>query len=194
MIGEARTEVRRLLRALRPHVDTGRLIVGLEASCVLGLRDDARALGLDADATDIGKRVLLFEEFLAKEIKAKRLNLNLKPLERETLVHGHCHQKAVGAMKSMRRVMKLIPEHQFSMIESGCCGMAGTFGLEAGHAGMSTALAEQSLMPSLRANPGANVVANGFSCRQQIRNHGDERPFHLAVLLRDALMEGPSDE
>lgn len=187
MIEDARAEVRRLLEALRPHVEMGRTIVGLEASCVLGLRDDAQALGLGDEVAAIGKHVLLFEEFLAKEITAQRLNLNFKPLKGDTLVHGHCHQKAVGAMKSMRRVLKLIPDHQFSMIESGCCGMAGTFGLEAEHADMSKALAEKSLMPALRANLDAKVVANGFSCRQQMRIHGDTRPLHLAVLLRDAL-------
>jgi Fe-S oxidoreductase len=90
-------------------------------------------------------------------------------------------------MKSMRRVLSLIPEHAFSPIESGCCGMAGTFGLEAEHAPMATALAERDLMSALRARPEARVVANGFSCRHQIRARGDARPRHLALLLRDAL-------
>jgi len=189
MIDEARAEARRLLSALRLHAQAGRVIVGLEASCVLGLRDDAQALGLEEDLKDLGKGVLLFEEFLARETQAKRLKLALKPLQGETLVHGHCHQKAVGAMKSMRRVMKLIPDHSFSMIESGCCGMAGAFGLESEHREVSKALAEQSLMPALRAKPKAAVVANGFSCREQMRNHGDRRPQHLAILLRDALAD-----
>jgi Fe-S oxidoreductase len=73
------------------------------------------------------------------------------------------------------------------MIEAGCCGMAGTFGLEAKHADMAAAMAEQDLMPALRARPQARVVANGFSCRQQMRALGDARPRHLALLLRDAL-------
>lgn len=188
LIDDARNEAQRLLLALKEHADAGRMLVGLEASCVLGLRDDAQALGLGNLAADVGKQVLMFEEFLAKEAMAKRLTLPLTTLPGgQTLVHGHCHQKAVGAMKSVRRVLKLIPQHDFAMIESGCCGMAGTFGLEREHADMADALAEQGLMPTLRDNPQARVVANGFSCRQQIRNHGDARPQHLAQLLDEAL-------
>jgi Fe-S oxidoreductase len=92
----------------------------------------------------------------------------------------------------MRRVLKLIPGHRFSMIEAGCCGMAGTFGLEAEHADMATAMAEGALLPALRAQPDARVVANGFSCRSQMRAHGDHRARHLAVLLRDALPQEPA--
>ncbi len=92
-------------------------------------------------------------------------------------------------MKAMRRVLNLIPDHPFTLIESGCCGMAGTFGLEAEHASMATAMAEQDLMPALRARPATRVVANGFSCRQQMRALGDPRPRHLALLLRDALSD-----
>ena len=190
MIDQARVEVRRLAAALLPHVQAGRVVVGLEASCVLGLRDDAQALGLGESVATVGRQVLLFEEFLAKEIMAKRLQLPLVALGgAETLVQGHCHQKAVGAMKAMRRVLNLIPDHQFTLIESGCCGMAGTFGLEAEHASMATAMAEQDLMPALRARPAARVVANGFSCRQQMRALGDPRPRHLALLLHDALAD-----
>ncbi|EXJ16010.1 (Fe-S)-binding protein [Imhoffiella purpurea] len=188
MIEEARDEVRRLAEAVRPHLEAGRILVGLEASCVLGLRDDAQALGLGETVEQLGKQVLLFEEFLAREITAKHLDLPLAALpEGETLVHGHCHQKAVGAMKSMRRVMKAIPGQEFTPIDAGCCGMAGTFGLEAEHAGMASEMAEQGLLPTLRDRPDARVVANGFSCRQQMRAHGDDRPRHLAVLLRESL-------
>ena len=190
MITQAKAEAQRLIDALLPHVEAGRVIVGLEASCVLGLRDDALALGLGQAAETVAKQVLLFEEFLAKEASAKRLQLPLQALsDGETLVHGHCHQKAVGAMKAMRRVLKLIPAHEFSLIESGCCGMAGTFGLEAEHVALSSTLAEQSLLPALREKPHARVIANGFSCRHQMRVHGDARAQHLAVLLQQALVQ-----
>lgn len=190
MVDEARAEVRRLVDAFLPHVRAGRVVVGLEASCVVNLRDDAQALGLGDAVATVGDKILLFEEFLAREIMAKRLNLPLCSMkDTETLVHGHCHQKAVGAMKAMRRVLKLIPDHDFAMIEAGCCGMAGSFGLEAEHAEMASAMAERDLMPALRDKPKARVVANGFSCRQQIYAHGDSRPCHLAVLLREALVE-----
>ena len=126
-------------------------------------------------AKAVAEKVLLLEEFLAKEAMAKRLDLPLRSLgPTTTLVHGHCHQKAVGAMKSMRRVLKLIPDHDFELIEAGCCGMAGTFGLEAEHADMATQLVNLDLMPALENAPEARVVANGFSCRQQMRGHGDD--------------------
>jgi glycerol-3-phosphate dehydrogenase subunit C len=190
MIDEARAEVRRLTDALLPHLQAGRILVGLEASCVIGLREDAQALGLGEPVERVGKQMLLFEEFLAREITSKHLNLPLGSLAgTETLVHGHCHQKAVGAMKAMRRVLKLVPDHVFSVIDAGCCGMAGIFGLEAEHADMASSMAEQGLLPALREKPAARVIANGFSCRQQIRAHGDNRPRHLAVLLSDALIE-----
>ncbi|MGB5737156.1 MAG: heterodisulfide reductase-related iron-sulfur binding cluster, partial [Thiohalocapsa sp.] len=194
MVDAARAEIHRVVDALLLHVEAGRSIVGLEASCTLGLRDDARALGLGTSGNEalarIASSVLLFEEFLAKELMAKRLRLPLRASDGlSTLVHGHCHQKAVGATKAMRRVLKLIPGHDFSMIDAGCCGMAGTFGLEAEHAAMSTAMAERDLLPALRAAPDARVIANGFSCRAQMRAHGDHRARHLAVLLRDALAD-----
>jgi len=85
-------------------------------------------------------------------------------------------------------VLKLIPGHDFSMIEAGCCGMAGSFGLEAEHAEMASAMAERDLMPALRDKPKAQIIANGFSCRQQMRLHGDTRARHLAILLREALV------
>jgi len=190
MVEEARVEVTRLAAALLPQVRAGCVLVGLEASCVLGLRDDAQALGLGEAVAAVGKQILLFEEFLAKESMAKRLQLPLRALPgtAETLVHGHCHQKAVGAMKAMRRVLNLIPDHRFALIEAGCCGMAGTFGLETEHVDMAAAMAEQDLMPALRASPAGRVVANGFSCRQQLRALGDARPRHLALVLREALI------
>ncbi len=194
MLHEARYEAKRLLDALLPHVEAGRLVVGLEPSCLLGLRDDYLALGLGEAAEKIAGAALLFEEFLAKELMAKRLDLPLKPFDSEaeattTLVHGHCHQKAVGAMKSMRKVLKLIPGHRFSMIDAGCCGMAGTFGLEAEHSEMSEAMAQQALWPALDEAPEARLVANGFSCRQQIQSHDERSPQHVAQLLRDALID-----
>ncbi len=190
MVEEARLEVQRMVTAITPHIAAGKVVVGLEASCVLGLRDDALALGLGEPLRNLSKQVFLFEEFLAKESMAKRLALPLQPLPaEETLVHGHCHQKAVGAMKSVRKILKLIPDHNFSMIESGCCGMAGTFSLEAEHQAMGSAMAAQALLPNLKAKPNARVIANGFSCRQQMRAHGDDRAQHLAILMRDALLD-----
>ncbi len=189
----ARREARRLHDALRPALAAGIPVVGLEPSCILSLRDDHLKLGLGDAALALSKQVYLLEEFIAREHDRKRFNLEFKALNRgKTLVHGHCHQKAVGAMKSLRKVLRLIPEFEFEYIEASCCGMAGSFGLEAEHADISMQMAELDLLPALRAAPiDATVIACGFSCRHQIREGAARQPVHVALLLRDALSAAP---
>lgn len=186
----ARYEARRLQSALRPALAAGIPVVGLEPSCILSLRDDHLKLGLGAEAVALSKQVYLLEEFIAREHDRNRFNLEFKPSARgKTLVHGHCHQKAVGAMKSLRKVLRMIPEFDFEFIEASCCGMAGSFGLEAEHADISMQMAEIDLLPALRASPAeTTILANGFSCRHQIREGVDRKPIHVALLLRDALV------
>lgn len=188
-IDAARHEARRLHAALRPALESGAPVIGLEPSCILSLRDDHLKLGLGPAAETLSKQIYLFEEFIAREHDRKRLRLDLRALDpRKVLVHGHCHQKAVGAMKAMRKVLRLIPDLDFEFIESSCCGMAGHFGLEAEHAEVSRRMAELDLLPALRDAPTeASVIANGFSCREQIAELGDRRASHVAVLLRSAL-------
>lgn len=189
-VDAARHEAQRMHRALRPALEAGIPIVGLEPSCILSLRDDHLKLGLGEAAIALSKQVYLFEEFIAREHDRKRFTLEFKPLPQgKTLVHGHCHQKAVGAMKSLRKVLRLIPEFEFEFIEASCCGMAGSFGVEAEHADISMRMAELDLLPALRAEPDATILANGFSCRHQIREGVARQAQHVALLLRDALKE-----
>ncbi|MDD2686526.1 MAG: (Fe-S)-binding protein [Gallionella sp.] len=192
-VDAARHEAQRMHRALRPALEAGIPIVGLEPSCILSLRDDHLKLGLGEAAIALSKQVYLFEEFIAREHDRKRFTLEFKPLPQgKTLVHGHCHQKAVGAMKSLRKVLRLIPEFEFEFIEASCCGMAGSFGVEAEHADISMRMAELDLLPALRAEPDATILANGFSCRHQIREGAARQSHHVALLLRDALKEPTS--
>lgn len=184
----ARREAARMLAALRPALAAGTPVVGLEPSCILSLRDEHLKLGLGPEAQTLAKQVWLFEEFVAREADRKRFNLDFKPLARQALVHGHCHQKAVGAMKSLRKVLRLVPGLEFEFIESSCCGMAGNFGLEAEHAEISLRMAEADLLPAIRAAaPDTELLANGFSCRHQIEEGSGRRPRHVALLLREAL-------
>ncbi|TAN65006.1 MAG: (Fe-S)-binding protein [Methylobacter sp.] len=187
MIDQARSEAARLLQALQPHIDAGRWIIGLEPSCILSLRDEYLKLGLGEAATKLAERVLLLEEFIAREQTAKRWQLAFKTDGERVLVHGHCHQKAVGAMKAMRKVLKSIDGLDFELIESSCCGMAGHFGLEAEHYADSQAMAELALFPALRAEAQAAIVTNGFSCQQQITNGGFGKPQHIAAFLYAAV-------
>ena len=190
-VAQARQEALRLHAALQPACAAGIPIIGLEPSCILSLRDDHLKLGLGEGAERLAKQVYLLEEFIAREHDKKRFDVKFKALGRgRTLVHGHCHQKAVGAMKSLRKVLRLIPEFEFEFIEASCCGMAGSFGLEAEHADISMRMAQQDMLPALRAAPAdATVLANGFSCRHQILDGASRKAVHVALLLSDALAE-----
>ena len=189
LVDDARANAKRMLAALLPHVEAGRTVIGLEPACLLAVHDDYRFLGLGEGAEQVAAASLLFEEFIARESVAGRFKLAFAPVASPTplLIHGHCHQKAVGAMKSMRRVLKLIPGLQFDIIDSTCCGMAGSFGIEKEHVAMGRAMAEESLLPALRASPTAGIVANGFSCRHQINACEQREAKHLAVLLCEQL-------
>ena len=169
-VDKAKSEARRLLQALLPFVAKGVPVVGLEPSCLFTLRDEFLAMGLGEEAKAVGDNAFLFEEFLAREKKAGRLELALKPLPQKTaLLHGHCHQKAFGAMSAVQEALSLVPDLAVSTIESSCCGMAGSFGYEAEHYDTSIAMAELSLLPGrAQGRPDTLIVADGTSCRHQI--------------------------
>ena len=187
-VHEARTEARRMLDALQPWVERGVPIIGLEPSCLLSLRDEFKAMLPGAQAEKLASQALLFEEFLAREADAGRLNLNLKALPREALLHGHCHQKAFGAMGAVERTLRLVPELKVSAIESSCCGMAGAFGMEAEHYDVSMKMAEASLLPAVRrASAETLVIADGTSCRHQISDGAERAAIHVARVLEQAL-------
>jgi Fe-S oxidoreductase len=189
MLDEARAEARRTLAALAPYVARGVPIVGLEPSCVLGLRDEFKALVPGAESTALAKAALTFEEFLAAEHAAGRLAL---PLTRSryarALVHGHCHQKSFGVMPAVVATLKLVPGLAVETIASSCCGMAGAFGYQAEHVDVSLRMAEAALLPAVRA-AGADtvVVADGTSCRHQIHDGAARDAVHVARVLADAL-------
>jgi Fe-S oxidoreductase len=132
---------------------------------------------------------MLFEEFLAREQDAGRLNLKLKALpQKKALLHGHCHQKAFAAMPAVQRVLALIPELKVGLIESGCCGMAGSFGFDAGHYDVSMKMAELSLLPAVReADDDTLLIADGTSCRHQIHDGAKREAWHVARVLQAAL-------
>ena len=189
-VDKAKQEAMRLLQALVPFVAKGVPVVGLEPSCLFTLRDEFLAMGLGEEAVAVAKNAFLFEEFLVREKKAGRLKLDLKPLaEKSALLHGHCHQKAFGAMSSVQEVLSLVPDLKVSPIESSCCGMAGSFGYEAEHYETSIAMAELSLLPAVRkAAADALIVADGTSCRHQIADGTDRQAVHVAQVLARALV------
>jgi Fe-S oxidoreductase len=144
------------------------------------------AMGLGAPAQMLARHALLLEEFLAREARDGRLDAlkaKLRPLDKRVLLHGHCHQKAFGAVNPIVDVLKLIPGVQPEVIDSSCCGMAGSFGYEARPYDVSMQMAEASLLPAIRKFPGAIVVADGTSCRHQIQDGAKREAVHAAVLL-----------
>jgi Fe-S oxidoreductase len=165
LIAEAKATLGALLDALAPLAEAGIAVVGLEPSCLLTLRDEALVLGLGARARTVAGQALLFEEFIAREARAGRFDVAFKPLGKTLLVHGHCHQKAFGAVSPILDVLKLIPGAQPQLIESSCCGMAGAFGYEAAHFEVSMQMAEAALLPAVRQAPDAVIVADGAACR-----------------------------
>ncbi len=191
MVAKAKAKARETVSALLPFAEKGIAIVGLEPSCLLTLRDEALVMGLGDAAQTVGQHALLLEEFLAREAavgQLEALKQKLKPIVQPILLHGHCHQKAFGAVSPIIDVLKLIPGAQPELIESSCCGMAGSFGYEASHYDMSMQMAELSLLPAVRKQPDAVVVADGTSCRHQIRDGAAREAVHVAILLARQLI------
>jgi Fe-S oxidoreductase len=189
LVDQARAEARRTLDQLMPYVERDVAIVGLEPSCLLSLRDEFLQYGYGAEAEALAGSAYLFEEFLVREQAAGRLALDLQALaEDQALVHGHCHQKAFDAVHPVQTVLGWIPGLQVSVIESSCCGMAGSFGYEAEHYDVSQAMGELSLFPAVRkAARGTLVVADGTSCRHQIQDGTAKSAVHVARVLASAL-------
>jgi Fe-S oxidoreductase len=183
MVEAAREKIGALVDEAAGLAESGVAIVGLEPSCLLTLRDEALAMGLGPRAKIVAANAFLLEEFLAREIRAGRFTLALKAAEGPILVHGHCHQKAFAAVAPIMEVLKLIPDAQPQLIETSCCGMAGSFGYDASHYKVSMAMAELSLLPAIRKAPHAIVVADGTSCRAQIAHGAGRDAIHVAVLL-----------
>ncbi len=193
-VEEAKRELERVLAAVAPFVTRGVPVVGLEPSCILGLRDELPATIKDERAEALAAHAFTFEEFLARETAQARLELRLGTMAKRALVHGHCHQKSFGAFDAVSTVLKLVPELHVETIESSCCGMAGSFGYAADTIDASLAMGELSLLPAVRAAPAdALVVADGTSCRHQIRDGTGRQAVHVAQVLAASMAAAPRE-
>ena len=187
LIDEAELEINRLLTAVEPYLKQGIPIVGLEPSCLLGLRDEIPQLVRSDVSESLSQISFLFEEFLDRE----NPDLKLKPIDRIALVHGHCHQKSFDQMSFVESALARIPELKSSVIDSGCCGMAGAFGYGRDTWRVSTKMAELDLLPTIReAKEDTIIVADGTSCRHQIELGTGRQSIHVAQLLDSALQSG----
>ena len=189
MMDEARSEAERMLAALRVFIDHAVPVVGLEPSCLFTLRDEFLVQRLGDDANRLAALAMTFEQFLAGELDAGRLTLPLGPLQAgRALLHGHCHQKAFDAVRPIETLLARIPGLTVELIESSCCGMAGAFGYEAEHFEVSMQMGELSLLPAVRgAAAETMIIADGTSCRQQIRDGAQRDALHVARVLDLAL-------
>ena len=177
-------------KRLEPYVERGLPIVGLEPSAILSFRDEYRRFGIGAERIEkIAESSYLIEEFLAAEIGTGAINSSHFDQKSRTIkIHSHCHQKALSNQKVSFDILNLPANHKVSIIASGCCGMAGSFGYEKEHYALSMQVGELKLFPAIR-KAGAEVIisANGTSCRHQIYDGTKTRAQHPVSILKNAL-------
>ncbi|MEZ4703280.1 MAG: FAD-linked oxidase C-terminal domain-containing protein [Rhodothermales bacterium] len=188
LVNEARAAARETVDRLAPFAERGLPIVGLEPSCLLSLKDEYLILlPGDAKARAVADRAVMFEVFIAGLAAEGKLEGVFKTDARKALLHGHCHQKALVGTDPSKKTLSAAG-CSVEEVDSGCCGMAGSFGYEAEHYDISMQMAERRLLPAVRAAaPDTVVVAAGFSCRHQIKDGAGREALHPAQVLRQAL-------
>ena len=189
MLAEARAHAAWNVARLAPYARRSIPIVGLEPSCLLTLRDESVDLLRTDDARTVARHAFLLDEFLQRE-RARGLELRFAGDGRKVLLHGHCHQKAlVGTAPTVAALQWA--GFRVEEVDSGCCGMAGSFGFEREHYDISVSLGNRRLVPAVKAASADTVIAAaGVSCRQQIEHLTGRRALHPAEVLRDALAPG----
>lgn len=181
----AKAEGLKTVEKLKPYMDQGLTVVVCEPSCASALNDDLTDLIDDAElAFQLKNKVMMIDVFLNKEIESGNLDSSFESIAGDILIHGHCHQKALYGTKAMKTLLaktgKTIKE-----IDSGCCGMAGSFGYEAEHYEISEKIGDGILFPAAKAmKPGTTLVANGFSCRHQLEHFTDVKAKHWVEVIR----------
>jgi len=166
-------------------------LVGLEPSAILTFRDEYKRLADDkTSAEDIAKYAFIIEEFLAQEVEEGNINASQFTSDEKRLkIHGHCHQKALSNQKTTFDILNLPVNYKPTIIPSGCCGMAGSFGYEKEHYEVSMKVGEQTLFPAIRkADLDVIISANGTSCRHQIKDGTQRKALHPVTILKEALL------
>lgn len=178
-----------VLDALAPFAADGTPIIFLEPSELSAVVDDYPSLLPDDERVQaVGVHCLSFEQFIAQQHEMGHLNLHFAPAKRKVLLHGHCHEKALFGTRVVHQALEVAGETAVSEVDSGCCGMAGSFGYETEHIDISLKIGERRLLPAVReADEQTFIVAAGVSCRQQIKFGTDRQAIHPAQFLRQAL-------
>jgi Fe-S oxidoreductase len=187
MLGEAKNNAAWNTGQLAPFAERGIPIIGLEPSCLLTLRDEYPDFLRTSAADKVAEHSFLLEEFLASEQAAGRISLRSPGPGGKALLHGHCHQKALVGTAPSVAVLKAAG-FEVSEVDSGCCGMAGSFGFEKEHYDLSVTIGNRRLAPAVKsAGSDVEIVAPGISCRQQIEHLTGRRAKHPAELLWETL-------
>jgi FAD/FMN-containing dehydrogenase/Fe-S oxidoreductase len=186
MLDYAKKLLAQILISLRKEIRAEIPIVGLEPSCVSVFRDELKRLfPFNEDADRLAKRVVTFSEYFTKYS-----DFTFPKLHQKAIVHGHCHDKAVMKMEGMAEFLKHLGL-EFRVLDSGCCGMAGSFGFEVEHYEVSVRCGERVLLPVVRETGSETlIIADGFSCREQIEQLAHRRAMHTAEVAAKALREG----
>ena len=191
LLAEARAAAEANVQALLPAASKGQRIVFLEPSCLSAVREDAPALvrgDTQHHARIVGGACMLFEDYVEHACQSGSLKLELKPGPSEVLLHGHCHQKAMGLMPPARALLARIPGSKVVDLDAGCCGMAGSFGYSKEHYEISKQIGERKLLPAARTmTSGSVLVAPGTSCREQVKHFTGVTALHPAQLLQSLL-------
>ena len=186
LLDDARSLAERNVSALRRYAESGVPIVGTEPSCLLTLRDEYPLLLRDEAASLVAGQALLFDEWLARELETNDLAPIFAGSRGPLALHAHCHQKALAGVDQTLSVLRQAG-YEAEMIDSGCCGMAGSFGFETEHHEISRRMGELRLFPAIRAARHIPVAVTGVSCRQQISHFTEAEPRHVVEYLADAL-------
>ncbi|MGP5602609.1 FAD-binding and (Fe-S)-binding domain-containing protein [Corynebacterium casei] len=175
-------------KVMKPYMDRGLTVIGIEPSCTTMLTGEATELSDDPAIHQLAKSTVSFAEFVAPLIKEKVDSGEIKPANISALTQVHCHEKSLGDPQHSAKLLDALGVSQ-SDIETGCCGLAGNWGFEKGHAEMSMALGERELFPKVRAASaeGSAVIADGFSCRTHIDQGTGFAPQHVAEIVRNVL-------
>ncbi len=193
LLAAARRQAESSVERLYPLAERGVPIVFVEPSCLSAIREDVPSL-LRGDtqrrAQRVADRAVLFEEFLENECQAGRVRLDLGQGPSQIVLHGHCHQKAMGLLAPAKALLGRIPGATVVDLDAGCCGMAGSFGYAREHFEVSRAIGERRLLPAARSlGDGAVLVAGGTSCRHQVADFTGVRALHPAELIRSIVRE-----
>jgi FAD/FMN-containing dehydrogenase/Fe-S oxidoreductase len=186
MLEQARTQLRRILSDMREDIDNGVPVVGMEPACVTVFRDEmVNLFPGDEVAKRLNRQTYFFSEFLVK----KAPHFSYPQLARKAVLHGHCHQKALVRMDDEKTVLKKMGL-DVENLDSGCCGMAGSFGFHKDKYDVSLQVGELVLLPAVRASASTTlIVADGYSCREQIAQTTDRHALHLTEIIHMAMQD-----